>query len=120
MVKQAEKIRKRNPLLPVFGLIVAIGLFVIAFSLVEPIRVFVAQKYPDSGFAQSLGTPKEFQLTPTFKLPSLPRLGVAFAIWLILLAIAYTLVAVLAGRDPNSAKNIQLPPRTKEEKNRRF
>ncbi len=120
MVKQAEKIRQRNPLLPIFGLIIAIGLFVVAMYLVKPISGVITKVSGNGDFVSALGTPIEPVLSPKFRLPSTASLGVAFAIWLILLALTYTLVAVLAGRDPNSAKNIQLPPRTKEEKNRRL
>ncbi len=128
MVKHAEKVRKRSPLLPVFGLILAIALFIVAYGLVEPVRAFANQRFAGGSFA--LPDPKYFLVTQTnpadpksptkIIIPSTARLGVAFAFWLILLALSYTLVAVLAGRDPNSAKNIQLPPRTKEEKDRRY
>ncbi|GEM_PF-983302 len=116
MVKQAEKRRQRSPLLPIFGLILAVGLFVLAYIAEDPLVSVVNQVAKQSITLP----PPAAQLTPKFVMPSLGRLGVAFAIWLILLALAYTFVAVIGGRDPESAKGMQLPPRTKEERDKRY
>jgi hypothetical protein len=109
MVKQAEKDRKRNPLLPVFGLILAIGLFALAYFLVDP-----AVKLLNSVRHGAIPWP------PPQDSATLETLAIAFALWLIFLIIVYTFVAIASGKDPNSAKGLQLPPRTKEERNRRY
>jgi hypothetical protein len=122
MVKQAEKVKKRNPLLPVYGIIVAVGLFIVAFALVNP-AIDLGRKFspglrldgPDFSIGPSDKTDPNSPTKITF--PSTQRLAVAFAIWLVLLAVAYTVVGILVGRDPESAKAIKLPPR-KIDKNR--
>jgi len=120
MVKRAEVIRKRNPLLPVFGIIIAVGLFIVAMSLV-PLTVNVLNKvspgFRVSGVDFSIAPDPAVAGSPLkLTMASSGRLGVAFAIWLFLLAIAYALVAVLAGKDPDTAKGIKLPPRDKRPK----
>ncbi len=110
MVKQAEKIRKRNPWQPVFGLVIAIGLLIVAFALEDPLAELIRRYIPNATFSLPVAT-SHFDVT---------RALVAFMIWLVLMAFAFALVAILAGKDPNSAKDIQLPPRTKEEKDRRY
>jgi hypothetical protein len=99
MVKQAEKVRRRSPLLPVFGLLLAAGLFVLAYIVVDAIT-------PIRKVIESSGS-------------SAARLIFAGAIWLGLLAASVFLVAVLAGKDPESAQNIKLPPRERDIKGRR-
>jgi hypothetical protein len=97
MVKQAEKVRKRNPLLPVFGLLLAAGLFLVAYVVAGEVV-----KMPQVNMRNSTA-----------------QIAFAFGIWLGLLAISFFLVAVLAGRDPDSARNIQLRPRERDIKKRR-
>ena len=46
MVKKAEKIRKRSPLLPVFGAIIAIGLFAVSYILSSQVVVKMPQGTP--------------------------------------------------------------------------
>jgi ribose/xylose/arabinose/galactoside ABC-type transport system permease subunit len=121
MVKQAEKVRKRNPMLPVYGLILAITLFVVAYLLVSPVSDLARKFSPDFRLSR-----QEFSITQTengqtkVTMPGWDRIGVAFAIWLILMALASAVVAMAIGKDPNSAKQIVLPPRTKEEKRKRY
>jgi phage shock protein PspC (stress-responsive transcriptional regulator) len=112
MVKKAEKIKKRNPLLPVLGLLLTIPAFIIASALVTPLETF-AKRYSGDF---NLGAPKEwvvdFAATPIkFAPPSQSRIFVAVVIWLFILTIAYLIVAILIGRDPDSSKNNPLPPR---------
>lgn len=108
MVKEAEKIVKRSPLLPIYGLIIGVGLGIVAWLLKEiilspttpvflrPIRDAVAAL----GSRQGLG---EFV--------------VAFGIWVILIGIAYFIVALMTGKDPHMPD--KLPPRRSEPKGRR-
>ena len=97
MVKKAEKIRKRSPLLPVFGLIIAVGLFAIAYVLSAEVVV----KLPQVRNVVSSNL-------------SLARWAFAFAIWLLFLGAAYFVVALAAGKDPDAGRNVPLPPRQKD------
>jgi hypothetical protein len=101
MVKQAEKERKRNPLLPVFGLLLAAGLFVLAYVIAGEVIKMPQVK------SVVLGMKNTAQLI------------FGFAIWLGLLAISFFLVAVLVGKDPESTKGIPLPTRERDIKKRR-
>lgn len=92
MVKKAEVQRKRSPLLPVFGLILAIALFVIAYGLAD-----LAIKKIPGVFAQVAGQLQTAQI------------AFSVGIWLVLMAIAFFLVALLSGKDPDKAP--PLPPK---------
>jgi len=94
MVKQADKDTRRNPLLPVFGLLLAAGLFAIAYFLSS--TYIIHNRYVLS----IMGAPSV-------------KNAVIFAIgvWVILLAMAYFLVAVLVGKSPDAP--IPLPPKKK-------
>lgn len=100
MVKQAEKIKKRNPLVPVFGLIIAIGLAVAAWFitdlLIDKVPALTSAFRSISGQRSTLG-----------------QLALAGVIWLAMLAIAFFVVAMLVGKDPSdkAKKDIGLPPR---------
>ena len=101
MVKQAEKVQKRSPWLPVFGLILAGGLFAIAWVIAgEVIRM-----------------PQVRNVAAGLKYQA--QLGFGFMIWLVLLALAFFLVAILTGKDPESAKGIPMPPKQKDLKKKR-
>lgn len=107
MVKLAERRVKRSPLVPVFGLIIAIGLAAIAILIVTMVI--------DSGSVQQL---------LIFKDPAAPNrtvaiLGLAFVLWLAMLGIAYLLVALLSGKDPDDARRLELPPREVDRKKSR-
>jgi hypothetical protein len=97
MVKKAEKIRKRSPLLPVFGLIIAVGLFAIAYVLSTEVVV----KMPQVRNVVASNLP-------------LARWAFAFAIWLVFLGVAYFVVALAAGKDPDAARDMPLPTRQKD------
>lgn len=104
MVKQAERRAKPSPLVPVFGLIMAVGLAAIAILIVTMVI--------DSGSIQQL---------QVFKDPAAPNrvvaiLGLAFVLWLAMLGIAYLLVALFAGKDPEDARRLELPPREVDRK----
>ena len=95
MVKQAVKLQKRNPLLPIFGLIIAIGLGVVAYLLMRPVIRLV----PNLGGAiAGMGSRSNWG-----------EIAVAFTLWVLMSAFAYFVVAVLTGRDPQMAE--KLPPR---------
>jgi cation transporter-like permease len=96
MVKQAEKIRKRNPLLPVFGLIIAVGLFAVAYILSSQVVIKLPQVRGVIGGNQSLAT-----------------WAFAFVLWLVFLGVAYFFVALAAGKDPDQ-KRMPLPTRQKD------
>lgn len=107
MVKVAERRVKRSPLVPVFGLVIALGLAAIAILIVTIVI--------DSGSVQQL---------LIFKDPQAPNrvvaiLGLAFVLWLAMLGIAYLLVALLAGKDPDDARRLELPPREVDRKKNR-
>lgn len=104
MVRQAERRVKRSPLVPVFGLVIAIGLAAMAILIVTMVI--------DSGSVQQL---------LIFKDPAAPNrvvaiVGLAFVLWLAMLSIAYLLVALLSGRDPDDARKLELPPRDADRK----
>lgn len=104
MVRQAERRVKQSPLVPVFGLLIAIGLAAISILIVTMVI--------DSGSVQQL---------QVFRDPAAPNrvvaiLGLAFVLWLSMLGIAYLLVALLSGRDPDDARRLELPPREVDRK----
>ncbi len=107
MVKQAEKRRTRSPFLPVLGLFLAIVLLAVSFAAAQMLGQITAVKTVLGGlpyvkiFGQSVNE---------------GVLMLMFVIWLAFLALAYFLVAVLAGKDPDSAKNIPMPPRDRRRK----
>ena len=96
MVKKAEKTQKRSPLLPVFGLITAVGLFVVAYVLSSQVVV----KMPQVKTVVSSNLP-------------LATWAFAFVIWLVFLGLAYFVVAVAAGKDPD-VNRMPLPTRQKD------
>ncbi|MBX3065454.1 MAG: hypothetical protein U0528_16500 [Anaerolineae bacterium] len=94
MVKQAEKLKKVSPLLPIYGLVVAVGLAVVARLLVDP----VLKVLPELNSALlSSGYPYETM-----------KWVVAGAMWIVFIGLAYFLVALISGKDPTSPK--YLPP----------
>jgi hypothetical protein len=99
MVKQAEKERKRSPLLPVFGLLLAAGLFLVAYVVAGEVIKMPQVKGVVLGMKDTA------------------QLIFGFAIWLGL--ISFFLVAVLVGKDPDSTKGIPLPTRERDIKKRR-
>ena len=103
MVKKAEVQRKRHPLTPVFGLLLAAGLFVVAYVLSDGVIMHLSyvKNAVDIGHK------------------SMATIGFAVGIWVLFLAVAFFLVAMLAGKDPNDAKQIPLPPRAKDLKKKR-
>lgn len=82
MVKQAEKRRKRSPLLPVFGLVLALGFAAIAYVLSVPAYDFLMRQRVNFG---TLGV-------------NTAQLLIAAAIWIVLFGSSMFLVAILAGR----------------------
>jgi|GraSoiStandDraft_16_1057320.scaffolds.fasta_scaffold1072654_2 hypothetical protein len=97
MVKKAEKIRKRNPLLPIFGMIVAIGLGAIAYIVSSEVIL----KMPQVRTVVGANT-------------VMAKWAFAFVVWLVLLGVAYFLVAMAAGKDPDAGKHMQLPTKQKD------
>jgi hypothetical protein len=84
-------------LLPVFGLIIAIGLGVAAWLSSDVLIKAVPQlksNFEGTGQQATLG-----------------HVAIAVGLWLAMIAFAFFLVAVLAGKDPESTKGIKLPPR---------
>ncbi len=102
MVKQAEKHVKRNPLLPIFGLIIAIGLGIAAWFGSDLLIQAVPQLKANFG--------AENPQAPT------GHIAITIGLWLAALAFTFFLVAVLTGRDPDSAKGMKLPPRQVKKK----
>ncbi len=118
MVKKAEKIKKRSPMLPVYGLIIAVVLFVLAMIAAEPAVKLLRGVYP--GFNPSGQYFSVTQLPPdnrlSVKFPNGEKFGATVAIWLLMLVFSYTIVAIAIGRHPDSAKEIKLPPRKIDKK----
>ena len=104
MVKKAEKDTRRSPLLPVFGLLLAGGLLAAAYVITDQI-VLKAGNFVGGRVLAVIG-----QANTTY------RIAFTIAIWVAMLAVAYFLVAVLAGKDPNDADAIPLPPKVKKSK----
>jgi hypothetical protein len=103
MVKKAEVQKKRSPLTPVFGLLLAVGLFAVAYFL----SATIVMKMPAVKTAVASN-----QMT-------LATVGFAVGIWVLFLAVGYFLVAILAGKDPEDAKQIPLPPKSRDMKKKR-
>lgn len=101
MVKQAEKKVKKSPLVPIFGLIIGGGLGLVAFIIMDPLL----KSFPE--FESALYAMPNYWFA---------RFLVWLGIWLPMLLIAYFLVAILAGRDPNSPKYLPMPPRNVKKK----
>jgi hypothetical protein len=102
MVRQAEKHETKNPLLPVFGLIIAIGLGVAAWFGSDLLIQAVPQLKSNFGGVGQQAT--------------IGHVAIAIGLWLALLALAFFLVALLTGKDPESAKGMKLPPREVKKK----
>jgi hypothetical protein len=113
MVKKAEVVRKRSPMLPVYGLIIAVVLWVLAMLAAEPAVGLLQKGYrdfrPSGTYFSVTQVPPDNHLSVKF--PSGEKLGTTFAIWLFFLVFAYAFVAIAIGRHPDSAKDIKLPPR---------
>ncbi len=116
MVKQADKTKKRSPLVPILGLFLAIGFLVIAFM----IAVLVIQNVPQVHNAMASLAPLKInnQLIPIGDAPNggkvyltMGHVGFTIMFWFVLAALGYFLVTIAAGKDPESAKNIPLPTR---------
>jgi hypothetical protein len=112
MVKQAEKDTRKNPLLPIYGLIIAVGLFSAALlitllvtdSELSSTSAGLRAVYAKSG----MGVPALTQAVNGLGTNRLAGVaGIAFAMWLVMLAIAYAGVAILAGRDPQRPKKMR-------------
>src|SRR5438876_878745 len=99
MVKIAEKKVKRSPLLPILGMLLAAGLFAIAFGITQAVVI----KIPE--VKAMLGNPPSM----------INQLAFTFGIWFALLAVAYFLVAVVVGKG-KTINDIPLPPRQKTKK----
>jgi amino acid transporter len=109
MVKQAENVRKRNPLAPIFGLIIGGGLLIAAILIVN------------TGIMNREGQSILPQVRATINAMGKDRqtgiIAVTVAVWLCLMGIAYFIVVLLAGKDPESVKDYPMPLE-KEKKNK--
>ncbi|HRE46150.1 MAG TPA: hypothetical protein PLD47_00360 [Aggregatilineales bacterium] len=107
MVKQAEKQVKKNPLLPIFALILAGGLFFFALLIANGLV---------QGEIGKIAQLMTFKASPNRWTATI---GIAFGIWLVFIAIAYFVVAVAAGRDPDDSPKIEVTPLRKAKKKQR-
>jgi phosphotransferase system glucose/maltose/N-acetylglucosamine-specific IIC component len=105
MVKKAEKDNKRSPLLPIFGLLLAGGLLAASYAITTLV-VLKAGNFISNSVIKVIGNNSPTSYTIAFTI----------AIWVALLAVAYFLVAVMIGKDPNDKDAIPLPPKNKKEK----
>ncbi len=87
MVKRAEYKRQRNPLLPIFGAILAVGFGVVAYFLVPPVQ----------GYLKALG----ISFGTLNKLTSDLLVGVV--LWLLMFGASMFLVALATGKHPDEA-----------------
>ncbi len=94
MVKKAEKIRKRHPLTPIAGIILAVALFAVSYLAAGFVVVMPQVR-------RVIGNTSTSTATILF----------AIGIWFLLLGIAFFLVSVLVGKDPHDVNSIPLPPR---------
>ncbi|NPV68315.1 MAG: hypothetical protein HPY64_14330 [Anaerolineae bacterium] len=83
MVKRVEYKRRRNPLLPIFGAILAIAFGVIAYVLLPYVQRYLRTQ------GISFGT-----LSPLAS-----DLLVGAVLWLVMFGVSMFIVAILAGRD---------------------
>jgi len=68
----------------------------------------VQKRFPQAGLTQSA---EPFGAT---------RLLITFAIWLALLTLFSIIVAIAAGKSPDNAKDLVMPPRTQAERDERY
>jgi hypothetical protein len=102
MVKQAEKVVKRNPMVPVYGIVIGVGLLIVAIFVTQLLLVELPQvKAALIGMGRQAG---------------LGRAAIIFGVWLTLMGIAMFLVAILTGKDPESIKGMPMPNRTIKKK----
>ena len=104
MVKKAETQRKRGALTPVFGLLLAVGLFAIAYVLSDGVVMHMPAVRATLVDNSTKGT---------------ATIAFAVGIWVIFLALGYFVVAILAGKDPEDAKQIPLPTKQKDLKKKK-
>jgi hypothetical protein len=100
MVKQAEKKVKKNPLTPIFGIIIAVGLGFVCYVIADFLlgRNSPIAQLKALAFNPSVGTYKAL---------------IAGALWFVMIAALFFLSAVAAGKHPDDAiKRMPLPPRT--------
>jgi hypothetical protein len=105
MVKQAEKDNKRSPLLPIFGLLMAGGLLAASYAITTLV-VLKAGNFVGNNVIKVIGDHP----------PAWYPIAFTIGIWVAMLAVAYFLVAVMVGKDPNDKDAIPLPPKGKKEK----
>ena len=104
MVKKVELEQKKSPLRAIYGLIIAVGLFLISYGISSE---FIVGKVPQvRDVVSQMGRPTATIL-----------FGVA--IWLVLLAFTFFLVAMIVGRDPKAANQIPLPPKASDKRKQR-
>ena len=90
MTKQNKK-KKRNPLLPIIGLVLALSFAGIAYVVEPPVEAFLV----NSGVSLS-------GLAPTTL-----RLLLAGMIWLVLFGTAMFIVAILSGHTPDEDESLR-------------
>ncbi len=111
MVKQAEKRRRRNPFLPVLAVFLVIALFGAAWGTGS--LIYNNVKAVRTALNQLPVTQIPDPVNPPHK-TSQGQLMLTFMFWLLYLGIAYFFVAVLSGKDPESTKDIPMPPRERK------
>jgi hypothetical protein len=99
MVKIAEKQKKRSPLAAIYGLLLVVGLFGIAYVLTTEVIIKIPAVRPSLG-----------------GLDMQAKLLLTFGVWIILLGLAFFVVAILSGKDPESSAQIPLPPKGKDKR----
>lgn len=105
MVKVAEKEKKRSPLSSIYGLFLALGLFAIAYVITSELLMKKVPAVRDA--IAGIGK------------PPLGTILISLGVWVVLLAIAFFVVAILVGKDPDAANQIPLPPKEKDLKKRK-
>jgi hypothetical protein len=104
MVKKAEKIKKRNPLVPVAGLIIGVGLAVVAAILIDPVLNLINAR------GALFATGSNYNLA---------RFLVGAVLWAIMAGVAFFIASLLIGedrKDINNIRNLPLRPRNTKKK----
>ena len=103
MVKKAEKKRRVNPLLPMFGAVLAVIFAFFAFLLKDPARSFLVSRRVDFG-----GMPS-----------NTVDLLIAVTIWLVLFGTAMFIVAMMVGRSVDEKQAISFYKQEAKDRKRR-
>jgi type III secretory pathway component EscU len=90
MVKQASKQERKNPLLPIFGLILALTFALVSYLLLPYAQDYLARQGILSGFD-----------------PLVSKLMVGGVMWFLMFGVAMFIVSLFAGREADEDVNLK-------------